>query len=89
MRKRVEFYLRQNINSVAKENNIKSGCLNVTDVNFIADNRVLISFKDQEDQDNYLAEAVFSEGSNSVRIEKFILKIKNSVDYSNGVYGAD
>jgi hypothetical protein len=90
LRNRVEFYLRENINALAKNNeDIESGELVAGDINFIADNRTLVFFNDKDYGNHYLAEVVFDKSYYPVKIERFILKIKNDRDYSRGVYGAD
>ncbi|MDD5527408.1 MAG: hypothetical protein PHO56_00305 [Patescibacteria group bacterium] len=82
-----EAYIRQNIAALAKADNAGGGGSTVDSVDFINTNRALIFY--HENSDNYLAEAVFNDNIGLVKVEKFILKVKNDTDYSGGVYGAD
>jgi hypothetical protein len=89
IREKVEAYIVNNIVSLAGVNGAEAAGLEVEGVNFINDNRALIFYGGGENNDRYLAEVVFQVEVDPVKIERFILKIKNDMDYSGGVYGAD
>lgn len=85
---RVEAYIRNNFVSIVEANNAGDSQAVAEDVCFINDNRALVFYK-SDDNDKYLAEVVFKEDSGQVKIDRFIVKVKNDIDYSGGVYGAD
>lgn len=85
---RIEKYIRNNLVSIAEANNAGDDKTVAEDINFIGENRALVSYR-SDGEDRYLAEVVFEEDNGQVKIDRFILKIKNDTDYSEGVYGAD
>jgi len=87
IRAATENYIYKNIAKLAKANTAGGGRSVVDSVSFIADNRALVFY--HENQDKYLAELIFDSCNGHPRIKRFILKVKNSTDYSHGVYGAD
>jgi hypothetical protein len=80
-------YINNNITVLAEKNEAGGASSTVDNVDFINVNRALVFY--HENSDKYLAEVVFNDNNNQPNIERFILKIKNDNDYSNGVYGSD
>jgi hypothetical protein len=80
-------YIQNNIKTIAAANNAGDGGSTVDGVDIINVNRALVFY--HENSDRYLAEMVFSDNGGQVKIDRFILKIKNDNDYSGGVYGQD
>lgn len=89
LREKVENYVRENIVSLSKANNAGEDGLAVENISFINDDRALIFYGGGVNNDRYLAEIVFGEDNGQVKIDRFILKVKNDTDYFGGLYGAD
>lgn len=83
-----ESYIRSNFVSIARENNAGDDKTVVEDINFINVDRALVFYR-SDDKDRYLAELVFGNDNGRIKLDRFILKMKNDTDYSRGVYGAD
>ena len=83
----VDAYTRNHIGDLALANNVGGTASTVDSVDFINYNRALVFY--HENKDRYLSEEVFHDQGGRINVERFILKIKNDVDYSHGVYGAD
>jgi len=83
----VEDYTRQHIAALAPNNDAGDSSAVLDEIDFIGADRALVRYHDNSDQ--YLAEEIFSDNNRQIDISRFILKVKDGVDFSGGSYGGN